>query len=193
MTKNTDTIIIKAATLVFMTHGYKRSNMSLISKQAGYSRVTIHKYLLNKDDAFRKSINQVLTESKAACEPIMHSAKSDLPCWQAIEELINQWIIPTFDGAGDHLILQELRYYAQEIAQDLFMDAHISLENMITQVLTQAVKDKHISLERLAVNESKLANLIVSSVSGIRSRVDLAEIKQANHDMVNVFKVATQD
>jgi hypothetical protein len=165
--------------------------MSLISKQAGFSRVTIHKYLLNKDDAFRKSINLVLIESKAACEPILESVKLGLPCWQAIEALLNSWIIPTFDGAENHLVLQELKYYAQKIAQDLFTDAHTTLEDLITQVLSQAVLLKQISLEQLDINEAKLAHLIVSGASGLRVRVDVTQIKQTIHDMVNVFKVAT--
>jgi len=191
MTNNTNSAIIRAARQVFITHGYKRTNMSLISKQSGFSRVTIHKHLKNKDDAFRKSIQQVLVESQQACQPILEEAKHDLPCWLAIENLLQEWVTPVFEEVADHLKLQELKYHAQEIASDLFTDAHNAIENMITGVLVSAVQNKKINLDSIALNESQLATLIVSGMSGLHARPDIVNTRQIKRDLIKVFEVAT--
>ena len=191
MTNNTNSAIIRAARQVFITHGYKRTNMSLISKQSGFSRVTIHKHLKNKDDAFRNSIQQILIESQQACEPILEAAKHDLPCWLAIENLLLEWVTPVFEEVADHLKLQELKYHAQEIASDLFADAHKSIENMIAGVLESAVQNKKINLDSINITESQLATLIVSGMSGLQARPDIMNIKQTKKNLIKVFEVAT--
>ena len=191
MANNTDTIIIQAARRVFITHGYKRANMSLISKEAGFSRVTIHKHLNNKDDAFRKSIEYILAESRIACGPIMEQARLDLPCWQAIESLLKFWITPTFEEVADHLILQELKYYAQEIAQGLFNDAHADLEHMLEQVLIMAINAQTINLKPLNLDAAKLAGLIVASASGLRTRFGEDDMQKTTQQFIKVFQQAT--
>lgn len=192
MTKNNDLAIIQAASSVFMKHGYRRSNMSLISKQAGFSRVTIHKYLKNKDDAFRKCINQILIDSRTACEPVLNASRNGQPCWSSIEAILDLWITPTFEEADDHLILQELKYFAQQMTEDLFNDAHTTLESMLLEVIKRSVENKEISLEKLNISEQQLAKLIVASISGIRANVEIKDIAPFNHEMLGVFKVATK-
>lgn len=192
MANNTDSIIIQAARRVFITHGYKRTNMSLISKEAGFSRVTIHKHLKNKDDAFRKSIECILAESRIACGPIMEQAKIDLPCWLAVETLLKFWVTPTFEEVADNLILQELKYYAQEIAHDLYHDAYADLEAMLEEVLVIAEKAHTITLEPLNLDAAKVAGLIVASASGLRTRFGEADMQKTTQQLIHVFQQATQ-
>lgn len=191
MNLQTEKAIISAAREVFSAHGYKHTNMSLISKHAGFSRVTVHKYLANKDDAFRKSIQQILFDGQLACAPIMAQSELELPCWQAIESLLELWMKPIFDEVNDHLLLQELRYHAQEIAQDLISEAHHTIENMISRVLTLAVNNKEIDLTPLQLSANDLAQLIVSGVGGLRIRADITDIEQASRNLIKVFKAAS--
>lgn len=165
--------------------------MSLISKQAGFSRVTTHKYLKNKDDAFRKCILQILIDSRAACEPILQKNREGFGGWETIESILNQWITPTFEGASNRLILQELKYFAQQIAEDLFEDAHSTLEGMLEDVIDRAEQSGEMSLEALKISSRSLANLIVSGVSGVKARAEIKDIHKSTHDIIQVFRLAT--
>lgn len=113
MIGNTEQKILSAARQCFFQHGYKASTMTLISEYAGFSRATIHKYFNNKDDAFRQVLMQIKQQANDACQPIM---KGDLECWQSISLIVQTWLKPTFEEAGDQRIINDLKYHVQQIA-----------------------------------------------------------------------------
>jgi AcrR family transcriptional regulator len=192
MSNDTEIAIINAARHVFALHGYKRANMSLISEHSGYSRVTVHKYLANKEDAFRQSIQNIIENSQLACKPIILAFQQGLPCWQVIEMLLEEWRKPSFKEVTDTLILHELKYYGQEIAPDLFKTAYQQIDGLLEGVLSAAHNKGTIDLSRVNLTAKQLAQLIVSTMSGLRSRGDISDPKQGIESLIKVFEAATQ-
>jgi AcrR family transcriptional regulator len=191
MTNDTEIAIINAARHVFSKHGYKHANMSLISEQCGFSRVTVHKYLANKEDAFRQSIQKIVEDSLLACKPTIEAYEQGQPCWETIACLLEEWRKPSFKDVIDPLVLHELEYYGQEIAPDLFKRAYNDIDNLLEYVLSDSEKNGCINLSRLNLTTKQLAQLIVSSLSGIRHRIDMDDSKIERQNLIQIFAQAT--
>lgn len=174
----------------FFRHGYTASNITLISQYAGFSRVTVHKLFKNKDDAFRQLCRLIVDESTVACEPIL--ANESLDCWEAIEDIMDIWLKPTFEEVSDQIVMRDLKYYVQEVADDIFTEAHELVETMIRQKLSLGIDNQTIDLNKAGINQADLANLIVTCLDGIRGHIDHGEIQNRSHQMVNIFRIATQ-
>jgi AcrR family transcriptional regulator len=191
MSNDTQITIINAARHVFSKHGYKRANMSLISDQCGFSRVTVHKYLANKEDAFRQCIKKIIEDSQLACKPTMEAYQQGLPCWQAIATLLEEWRKPSFKDVTDPLVLHELKYYGQEIAPDILKSAYTEIDNLLEYVLSDSSNKGSINLSNVNLTAKQVAQLIVSSMSGIRDRIDMNDSKLDRQNLVQIFAAAT--
>ena len=89
LTLKTEQKVLAGARQCFFQHGYKASNMTLISEHAGLSRATVHKYLKNKDDAFRKVVYQFQLQANNDCKPIL---AQQLECWETIRRIMQTWL-----------------------------------------------------------------------------------------------------
>jgi len=182
--------VLAGARQCFFRHGYTASNMTLISQYAGYSRVTVHKHFKNKDDAFRVLCQQVVKEATDACQPIL--ADTLLLPWDAIEAIMVVWLRPTFEEVNDEVVMRDLKFYVQEVADDLFLAAHEQVETMIEQRLSLGLEQGHIQLNRSQMTVMDMARLLVASADGIRGYIPHKSIEKACHDLVKVFRAATQ-
>lgn len=179
--------VIQAARECFFQHGYRLSNMTLISEYAGVSRATVHKYARNKEDAFRKVCKQFQAQAQDACMPI---EGLNLECWQAIDLILQIWLKPMFDEVSDSRILNDLKYHIQHLAEDIFKEARQILEDMINQHIIKGVKNQQISLEQLGYSSQTLTQLILASLDGLRGHYEKQDLNQASLNMLKVFKVA---
>lgn len=187
LTLKTEERVIAGARQCFFQHGYKASNMTLISEHAGFSRATVHKYLKNKDDAFRKVVHQFQLQANNDCKPIL---AEQLACWKTIELIMQTWLKPTFDEVSNQVILNDLKYHVQHVAQDIFSQARKDIEKMLSDVLTKAQQQDEISLERINVEPKKLATLILASLDGLRGHLEKHDLQQASKDILRVFQLA---
>ena len=165
----TEQKVLSGARQCFFRHGYKASNMTLISEYSGFSRATVHKYFKNKDDAFRQVISQFQQQANDACKPIL---AQQLECWKTISLVMQAWLKPTFDEVSDQHVLNDLKYHLQHVAQDIFIQARQSIEDMLCQVLTQAQEEDKLSLTQPKVGPRKLAKLLLASLDGLRGNLD---------------------
>lgn len=161
--------------------------MTLISQYSGFSRATTHKYLKNKDDAFRKVLLQVKQQANDACYPIM---EKDLECWQSINLITQVWLKPTFEEAHDQRIINDLKYYAQHVAEDIFKQARLDIEKMLFLLLTKAEQQKEISLTNLHMDIKALSTLLLTSLDGLRGDLEKEKLEQASQDTLRIFKLA---
>ena len=187
MTLKTEEKVIAGARQCFFQHGYKATNMTLISEHAGFSRATVHKYLNNKDDAFRKVVHQFQLQANNDCKPIL---AKQLECWDTISLIMQTWLKPTFDEVSNQVILNDLKYHVQHVAQDIFAQARKDIETMLCDVLTQAQQQNKISLEPINVQPRKLATLILASLDGLRGHLEKRDLQQASNDILRIFQLA---
>lgn len=189
LTSNTEDKILIAARHCFFRHGYKASNMTLISEYAGYSRATIHKHFKNKDDAFRQVLMLIKQQANDACKPIM---ERNFECWQSISLIVQIWLKPTFEEAGDQRIINDLKYHVQQVAEDIFQQVRKDIEDMLYELLTKAEKKNDISLVNTGLEARALAKILLASLDGIRGHLEKQRLEQASHDILHIFKLACQ-
>ncbi|NVK38815.1 MAG: TetR/AcrR family transcriptional regulator [Gammaproteobacteria bacterium] len=189
MPENTEQKILSAARQCFFQHGYKATNMTLISEYAGFSRATVHKYFKNKDDAFRQVCQQLQQQASAACIPIL---QKELDCWQSIHAIAETWLKPTFDEVSDQRIVSDLKYHVQHVAQDIFNEARQSIEDMLTNLLENAASQQKITFEYINIQPRMLAKLLVASLDGLRGHLEKPSLEQASLDILKIFQQACQ-
>lgn len=161
--------------------------MTMISEYAGYSRATTHKYFKNKDDVFRQVIHQYQQQANQDCQPIL---TKNHECWMTINLIMNVWLKPTFSEVSDLYILNDLKYHIQHIAEDIFKQVRQDIENMLSDILKKAIDEKKISLANLALNEQRIAKLLLASLDGLKNHLEQHEIEQAIQDIIKIFQLS---
>ncbi len=187
MNKNTQQQILDGAKKCFFQHGYKASNMSLISQYAGFSRVTLHKYFKNKDLVFRAVCHEYQARCHEACLPILDA---QLNCWEGIAQSLGAWSKSIFESVSDRLVYKDLHYYAQQVAEDIFLDAHLKLESVLCQIINQGEKNGELDLQKLQLSNIQLAKILIATINGINSNMAPELIKLTTKQALNIFRLA---
>ena len=187
MNVDTEQKILFGARQCFFRHGYKATNMTLISEYAGYSRATIHKYFKNKDDAFRQVLQQFQQQANDVCQPIM---QQNLECWASISLIMQAWLKPTFDEVSDQFVLNDLKFHVQQVAAEQFQQARQGIEDMLYELLYKAEQQDKLSLTQIELSPRKLAKLLLASVDGLRGHLEKDNLEQASHEVIRIYKIA---
>ncbi len=189
MSSDTQQKMIDGACACFFKHGFRGSNMSLISQYAGFSRVTLHKHFKNKEGVFRAMCSDYQASCNAECQLILGQPA---PCWQKIEQITAIWSKSAFDDVHDDQVLRELIFEASQVACDIFEEAHQDLEQLLLGVLDEALANDQISLQACQLSSAQLATIIVASTSGIRTHYPREQILQASHQLIELYRLATR-
>ncbi len=185
---NTQEAILNGARLCFFRHGYKASNMTLISQYAEFSRATLHKHFTNKDSVFRAVCSQYQVQCMLASQDI---TRQNLNCWDAIEQIMDIWSKSAFEEVNDKLVYKDLHYYVQQVAEDIFQQAHDDLEVLIADILNKGINEERICLDSLNINSRQLAFIVIGCLDGIRSCAEQEQMMSYSHQTLNIFKHAT--
>ncbi|QOL25320.1 TetR/AcrR family transcriptional regulator [Thalassotalea sp. LPB0316] len=156
--------ILNAAKHCFYQHGYSATTISMISKYADISRVTIHKQFCSKEQIFRQVLNQY-TADMLEQSAIMLKEKHG--CWQKIEALLTKWGDEIFKEIGDEIIRNDLIYSAKKYCKNELLEMREAKCSIIEQLLNQGIKDGSVCLEKLAMQASEVAYLIEITFSGL--------------------------
>ncbi len=163
--------------------------MSLFSEYAGFSRVTIHKYFKNKDLVFRAVCNEYQSKCHQACLPIIDA---QLDCWEAIALVMDVWSKSVFEEVNDSLIYKDLHYYAQQVAADIFLDAHVNLESVLCKIINNGVGQRQLDLQKMNLSDHQFASILVSSLNGINSNTKPELIRETTEQTLNIFRLASE-
>ncbi len=189
MSSNTRQTIIDGARACFFKHGFRASNMSLISQFSGFSRVTLHKHFKNKERVFRAVCNAYQASCISDCQQVLTQYNV---CWDMIEQVTASWNKSVFEEVSDDNVLRELLFEASQVAQDIFENAKAANINILQSVLDKGIKDSQISLQACQLNSEQLATMIVACVNGIRSNYPREQIRAACHQQLTLLRLATQ-
>lgn len=184
--------ILQMARQCFFRHGYKASNMSMVSEYAGFSRATLHKHFKNKDILFRAVCQQYQEQGNRACRPLLTMPASEAgDTWQKIETVLGIWLRPSFEEVSDQMILRDLKFHAQTVAEDIFNAAHEDLCDMISQLVAQGVENGELNLDAMTgINHTILSQLIVAALDGFRGHYETEEVVTGLSQLLTVFKQA---
>lgn len=187
MSNNTQQQILDGARQCFFQHGYKASNMSLISQYAGFSRVTLHKYFKNKDLVFRAVCHEYQVRCHDACLPILDT---QLNCWESIAQSLETWSKSIFESVSDRLVYKDLHYYAQQVAEDIFLDAHLKLESVLCQIIQKGAQKGELDLQKLNLNDIQFAKILIATINGINSNSAPELIELTTKQALYLFRLA---
>ena len=179
--------ILTAAKRCFYRHGFSATTISMISKYADVSRVTIHKQFCSKEQIFRKVIvhyNQEMMEQSAsiiACKQ---------PCWTKIDSLLTQWGDEIFKEINDEIVRNDLIYCAKQYCKDEILSMREVKCNLIEQILQQGIENKEICLNKLAMTAHEVADLIEITFSGLVNTGRQENTEKRISSLLKVYQVA---
>lgn len=188
MKEDTAQHILHAARQCFFRHGYKNTTMSLISEYAGYSRVTLHKYFPNKDHIFRSVCEDYQQHCSHDSQQII---QQNLPCWDAIEQIMAVWASSIFEEVNDRLVLKDLHYHVQQVAGDVFDRAHQQVTDMVEQLISKGVEQGQLSLQACQLSSHQLAVVVMTCFDGIRSEIEAQHILTVSRQLITLYRLAT--
>lgn len=179
--------ILNAAKQCFYRHGFSATTISMISKYADVSRVTIHKQFCSKEQIFRKVIvhyNQEMIEQTAsiiACKQ---------PCWTKVDSLLTQWGDEIFKEINDEVVRNDLIYSAKQYCREEILSMREVKCNLIEQILQQGIKNNEICLDKLAMTAYEVADLIEITFSGLVNTGRQENTEKRITSLLKVYQVA---
>lgn len=179
--------IIDAAAECFYRHGYAATNISMISRYAEISRVTIHKQFGTKEEVFRSVCRRhhQTIQSKLDLRVSEHANM-----WCALAAILRDWGRPIFDQINDPHVLRDLVHAAQLHSEDLIKSHTQVLVTFISGMLDDADNDKLIRLDNIELNSVELAELLTVSFVGTFSTVLATDVNDSIEKLIKLYEAA---
>jgi len=190
MPTNTKEKILESAENCLFQHGYQKTNMSLVSKYSGFSRVTVHKHFCTKKHLLRAVVSNYFESNFKMVEQHIE-AHPEFTAWQAIEYLIEVMAHPIFERINDQYVLEDLDKACNENANDIKLEMQQKKISYIQKHIDRGIEENEISLDKVGINSLELAILLNNSLEGIIKNTDLNKTKAHINAMFQVYKAST--
>ena len=181
--------ILRAATDCFFQHGYNAANISMISRYAGISRVTIHKLFCSKEKLFKNVVQHHFDESKKNLD---HYTKSSDNFWAETETLLLELCHGIFDDVSSTLIRADLIHAGQIYCSVIIQNEEKKIRDAIEQRLIEEVDNQRISFQAIDMMPKTVALLIQSVPIGLAVTTFEDNQKILIHNLMQIFKAATR-
>ena len=187
MSKTKEKILI-TATECFFQHGYAATNISMVSRYSGVSRVTIHKQCKSKESLFRAVIEKYITDNSKRLTLYTHST-SDF--WSETEAFIIARCGGLFKEISSALIRSDLLHAGQNYCQDIIQENEIKVRSAINYRMAKEIDSARLTLERISMSSEEFSRIIESAPLGLA----LSSIEEDHPTFVSqlmkVFKAST--
>ncbi|WP_284296521.1 TetR/AcrR family transcriptional regulator [Thalassotalea loyana] len=180
--------ILNAARRCFYQHGYSATTISMISKYADVSRVTIHKQFCSKEQIFRKVLIHYTEEM---VEQSIQLVEESADCWEKVESLLTQWGDEIFQEIGDEFIRADLIYSAKKFCKDELLKMRDAKCEIVEQLLKQGIEQNIVSLEKINMTAYEVADLIELSFSGLVNTEQEENRDSQINALIRVYRTAT--
>ncbi|WP_371188933.1 TetR/AcrR family transcriptional regulator [Thalassotalea maritima] len=181
--------IIDAATACFLQHGYQATNISMISRYAEISRVTIHKHFGSKDVLLRAVIEHHCQRQNALFAQLKQQNQD---IWATIATALKAIAEPMFNDIKQDMIRNELLYAGRKYAQDIIDQHRQNHVSYIQSLLEDAIDTKKIRLDTLNVSSFELAEMIEINFKGLIHTNRRLSIEQRIDQLISVYRQATR-
>lgn len=190
MSVSTKDKILESAENCFFQHGYQKTNMSLVSKYSGYSRVTVHKHFCTKKHLLRAVIRNYFESNLENVEKHIEQ-HPEYTAWQAIEHLTEIMAHPIFERISDQYVLEDLDKACNEHANDIKLEMKQNMIAYIKKHIDRGIVEKEICLQQVGIDSLELATLLDNSLEGIIINTSLDKTKVHIDAMFKVYKAST--
>jgi AcrR family transcriptional regulator len=180
--------ILQTAMDCFFQHGYCATNISMVSRYVGISRVTIHKQFKSKEQLFRAVVEQHFKQNSAL---INSYTLSEEHFWQETQTLIIQRCEGLFDNVTSSLIRADLLHAGQAYCKDLILAEENLVKKNIQLRIDKEVLAKRLTLTKIDMCSEKLAEAIFLAPFGITVSVAENDIVRFVKSLIAIFKAST--
>lgn len=181
--------VLDAARTCFFQFGFNTTSISMISRYADTSRVTIHKLFEGKEDIFRQVVEQHFHRTQEKVKQYRGQLNN---IWQVVENIVLALGQPVFQDIKDREVHQDLVRSCLLYAEDLSQLQRQFVRENLTELFIHAESNKQISLEHLDMSCEELAQSIETTVYGLlHSNIDL-QAHYALQQMLKVLQAATR-
>jgi len=191
MSKPTQDKILKSAEDCFFQHGYQRTNMSLVSKYSGFSRVTVHKHFCTKKHLLRAVVENFFKSNLDTTEKHLQQ-HPEYSAWQAIEHLTEIMAHPIFERINDQYVLEDLDKACNEHANEIKLEMKQKMIAFIKKHIDRGIANNEICLDKVDIDSLELATLIDNSMEAVVINTALDKTKMHIDALFRVFKASTQ-
>ncbi|RCU49526.1 MULTISPECIES: TetR/AcrR family transcriptional regulator [Corallincola] len=184
---STTQTILDAARDCFFRHGYSATNISMISRYAEISRVTIHKQFSNKEVLFREVCLRHHQEMQANLPSFKAQYKDT---WSTLEAMLLDWAKPIFEEISDSVVLQDIVQAANKYCVDA-MAAHIEvLSQFVGELLREGERTGQVDLSRCGLSELQLGSNLVLCAKGVFTTATTKQARETVSNMVKLYRAA---
>ena len=160
--------ILDAAERLFVRHGYRKSSMDDVAREAGIAKGTVYLHYAGKEALFRALLerigNTVLQASGAA-------AVAEQPLTERLFGVLNAfygYFYDRFSGSGH---LQELGEIRDNLGQDLNEQLRLSHLQILIDLLSKAEADGAIALAAKGLSADDVASTLIAAAIGVKTTI----------------------
>ncbi|WP_161952443.1 MULTISPECIES: TetR/AcrR family transcriptional regulator [unclassified Ensifer] len=181
--------ILNAAVEVFSRFGYRKTSMQDVADAAGMSRAALYLYFKNKDDLFRVLMERHHATATAEAEA---GFAQTAPFERRLSAGLKAFVLSAMAPVQSSPYGQELFEANNTLAEDLNVATAARLQQLTQATIADAIEAGEISLGKVAVTPTLLAELIFCAIDGIKKGSDgLDQIEERIDALVRIVASAT--
>jgi TetR/AcrR family transcriptional repressor of nem operon len=180
--------ILSAAMDCFFQHGYDTANISMVSRYAGISRVTIHKQFKSKELLFRAVVEKHFQQHSIL---INVYSESETNFWQDTQVLIIQRCEGLFDHVSSSVVRANLIHAGQAFCKDLIQAEESLVKNSIQLRIEKEMSANRLTLNKIGLSTSALAETLHFAPFGITVSVSDKNNTTFVENLMAIFKAST--
>jgi TetR/AcrR family transcriptional repressor of nem operon len=180
--------ILSTAMDCFFQHGYDTSSISMVSRYAEISRVTIHKQFKSKEVLFRAVVEKHFKQHNVLIDIY---SKSEENFWQDTQALIIQRCEGLFNNVSSSLVRANLLHAGQAFCRDLIEAEEILIKNSIRSRIDKEISVNRLTLSKIGLSANELAETLQFAPFGITVSVSDQNNNAFVENLMAVFKAST--
>lgn len=180
--------ILNTAMECFFQHGYDTANISMVSRYAGISRVTIHKQFKSKEVLFRAVLTKHFQQQNIL---IKIYSKSEKNFWQETQDLIIQRCEGLFNDVSSSLIRANLIHAGHAFCKDIIQAEEGLIKNSMRSRIEKEITANRLTLAKVGLTASEFAETLHFAPFGITVSISSQNNIAFVENLMAVFKAST--
>lgn len=157
--------ILEVATASFERHGYARTRIEDVARQAGVTRATVHNHFGDKRGLFRRFVAETMSCALAEASACL---EEDDTLWRRLEAAIYTWFVGPTASLDEERQLELAGSVAAHAADEY--DASVqSFTELLIDALRRAEGSTLAPLATRGTSAAALAELLVMSARGLKA------------------------
>jgi AcrR family transcriptional regulator len=159
--------ILDAAFRCFARHGFRRTSMGEIAREAAISRAALYLHFETKEALFRALVERLHEQALAAAAT---AARAELPVAERILGVLEAKSVRLFEVLRSSEHAQEFIDENNRLCGDVSGAAARRYERLIADTLARAGADGELALDRAGVRPAAAAEMLLATADGLKAR-----------------------